>query len=577
MEKLTIQEFPSRMCDLAVDPMHINRTLMHGFFRQEVKTGEIMRPFYTYITEDLEYGQRCLVVAPPADTTDPAAYLETSGLRAFADEEKVFLFLMEARNSAWDLSGKDAAYMNAVYVCAQARDYYITLQDNFYAIGIGDGAAVAHQAVATMSSEWSGVLTVGDLAANLNLYAIGSEKAGLGSNGELQIAAEHSQTPVWIGVSQLTGANLDVVSYWREQNETRPEALSGEGADYIWMPAYVHQLPDINEEIISQVRVTLDQTEFTREFLDNAWRYIGLTARHRGQGKKNLRYIKDPIALGAQKYEMIVDGYARQWFEYVPTVCTPDKTWPVVVMHGRGGTAETFFDLSNMYQVANSRRFIVAVPQASIYQQKPSGLRNVLVWDGIYNGEPVDDVKFIREMLANMQARLPVDSGRIYACGQSSGGMMADTLAKYANDIFAATVSWSGLNFYEQEFMHREVRGNVFPTVIIYGDRDNLFGGHDRVPGLPFPVNPYFIPVVEDRFRRFHLDKNVFDTWETYPITWYSYPNKQGVPMFVAGVVDNMVHANYPEESWITYDQYLSKFRRDADGTLYYCGHMVEK
>jgi hypothetical protein len=45
--------------------------------------------------------------------------------------------------------------------------------------------------------------------------------------------------------------------------------------------------------------------------------------------------------------------------------------------------------------------------------------------------------------------------------------------------------------------------------------------------------------------------------------------------MLTVGVVNNMVHANYPEESWISYDQFMCKFSRDADGTLFYQGNPV--
>ena len=94
------------------------------------------------------------------------------------------------------------------------------------------------------------------------------------------------------------------------------------------------------------------------------------------------------------------------------------------MFHGRGGTAETFFDLSCVSTVAEERHFIAVVPEAGVYQQKPNGLRNVLLWCGIYQDTPVDDVKFIRELVADVESRHSVDKSRVYAMGQSSGGMM---------------------------------------------------------------------------------------------------------------------------------------------------------
>lgn len=45
--------------------------------------------------------------------------------------------------------------------------------------------------------------------------------------------------------------------------------------------------------------------------------------------------------------------------------------------------------------------------------------------------------------------------------------------------------------------------------------------------------------------------------------------------MLVVGTVKDMTHANYPRESWIAYDEFLCKFSKSADGTLYYMGEEV--
>ena len=69
-----------------------------------------------------------------------------------------------------------------------------------------------------------------------------------------------------------------------------------------------------------------------------------------------------------------------------------------------------------------------------------------------------------------------------------------------------------------------------------------------------------------------HLELSRVEIWRADPITWYCYPNEQGIPMLVVGVVSNMVHANYPEESWIAYDQFLCQFSKDEEGNICYRG-----
>ena len=574
MAKMDLKCFPEDMSALPVDPTDLGRTLVDGCFKQSVEVQGQKREFITYIPEKTASCSPCLVVAPPSGE-DGLEYIERSGLKEFADEKKLFLFVMIPENAAWNLSGADADFMNAVYVEAQARDYYVTMQDNFYACGIGDGADVAQQAAARMSSEWSGLMTLGDLQTSLEEITLNKEAAGMG-DGELQIAAERTQLPVWMVVSRWEGASVSAASWWRANNRSGEEVFSTKDADYIWMPAPIRQTLEMDEEMIAQVRVTVGDTACSLARLEQMWSYIGLARRHRGQERKNLRYFKDPLLCGAVRKTMEVDGLTREWYEYVPKCCTPDQKWPVVVvMHGRGGTAETFFDISNMYQVANRRKFIVACPQAGVYQQKKGGLRNVASWSGSLDGKSIDDIRFIRTMLEDMEKRLPVDKGRIYACGQSSGGMMADTLCEFAGELFAATVSWSGLYTPARSTVRGDRSLDAPPSAMIFGEKDRLTAGTAQIPDVPFTISETFKDMIEEKFRRYQLDKSRVQIWRDDPITWYCYPDSQGVPMFTVGIVDHMVHANYPEESWISYDQFFCNFCRDEDGKVCYRGRRI--
>ena len=574
MAKMDLKCFPEDMSALPVDPTDLGRTLVDGCFKQSVEVQGQKREFITYIPEKTASCSPCLVVAPPSGE-DGLEYIERSGLKEFADEKKLFLFVMIPENAAWNLSGADADFMNAVYVEAQARDYYVTMQDNFYACGIRDGADVAQQAACRMSSEWSGLMTLGDLQTSLEEITLNKEAAGMG-DGELQIAAERTQLPVWMVVSRWEGASVSAASWWRANNRSGEEVFSTKDADYIWMPAPIRQTLEMDEEMIAQVRVTVGDTACSLARLEQMWSYIGLARRHRGQERKNLRYFKDPLLCGAVRKTMEVDGLTREWYEYVPKCCTPDQKWPVVVvMHGRGGTAETFFDISNMYQVANRRKFIVACPQAGVYQQKKGGLRNVASWSGSLDGKSIDDIRFIRTVLEDMEKRLPVDKGRIYACGQSSGGMMADTLCEFAGELFAATVSWSGLYTPARSTVRGERSLDAPPSAMIFGEKDRLTAGTAQIPDVPFTISETFKDMIEEKFRRYQLDKSRVQIWRDDPITWYCYPDSQGVPMFTVGIVDHMVHANYPEESWISYDQFFCNFCRDEDGKVCYRGRRI--
>ncbi len=577
---LTIKPLPENMAAFPVDPAHLNRALINGCFRETVQVAEKTRSFLSYLPDEIEYCQRCIVVCPPAEK-DPLAFLEESGLKALADRQKLYIFVMEADQPSWKQDETAADFMNAVYVKIQARDYYVTMQDNIYALGVGDGAEVAQVAASRMSGDWCGLMTIGDLGIDLaadRMPNVGEQK----QNGvELQVSGKKSQLPVWMAFGSLDAAgNAAAVEYWKAHNRVVGEPLSGQGADQIWMPTPVRMTDETNEEKVAQVRLAVGKTADDTELIPVMWAYIGSLRRHRGQGGKILRYFKDPADYGATLHTMVVDGMTRIWYEFVPECCTPDQSWPLVVtMHGRGGTAETFFDLSGMANVAKERRFIAVFPQSSIYQQKPNGLKNVHRWQGIYEGKDIDDVKFIRAMVEDVRKRLPVDSGRIYACGQSSGGLMTDTLCNHAGDMFAACATWSSTEHAAPIDLNLPETDDLVPTLLIFGDRDFLCSSKEKEPDKDFPFRPSK-GVRRDllyKIEKYGCDIHDVESWETYPITWWCYRNKERVPMLTVGHVYDMVHANYPEESRISFDQFFAQFRKGSDGTLYYRGKAVSK
>lgn len=576
MDRLVLQEFPQDASALPVDLEHPNRTLIHGCFRETAQVRGQAREFVTYIPKDLEYCQPCIVVVPPSGV-DTMEYLESSGLRRLADEKRWFLHLLKPQEGRWDDTGLDADFVNAVYVTIQARNYYITMQDNIYACGIGDGAVIAHQACQKMASEWSGLCTFGDLTANIQHSQQASAQAQAQGLLELKVYAQRSQLPVWIVTDRVTENVQAAIDYWKEQNMVVGEPLMGQWADEIWMPTPVRVHYEVNEEYIAQVRVTRGESRFTAEMLDTVWRYIGMARRHRSYKKKNLRYFKDPVACGAVLQERRIDGLARLWYEYVPAGCTPDKKWPLVLcMHGRGGTAETFFDISGMAAVAEERKFIAIFPQASIHQQKPGGLRNVLAWTGTYEGKPIDDVSYLRQVIADCMSRLPVDPGRVYSSGQSSGGIMTDVLCNAASDLFAACASWSGMYHPKKVRQEYDKSEPVIPTMFLVGDSDAFCTLPDPDPDFPFSLIPELKKDIEEKLVRYGLDKTDMQSWTCEPVDYYCFPDKQGVPMLTVGIVKNMAHANYPDESWISFDSYFSQFWKDEQGRLVYRGRIVE-
>ncbi len=568
-----IKRFPEDMSVFAVSRADAKECFLSGLFEESVKTDSGMRSFYTYLKPGLHYNQPCLVIAPPA-SDNIAEWLEKSFWLSFADANDLFLHILIPQNGEWDLGGSDADYMNKIYMQIQSRKYYVTMQDNIYAAGLGSGAAVAQQAVMKMSSEWAGLAAFGDLDGNAMLNAAvlhGAENTG---KTELSVNAAKVQVPVWMGWTRHTDENDNVLRYWLKQNDADAEAFANAYAQEIYFPSTVCRTSQINEEKISQVRVTLGTAGLEdRGLADAVWAFLKKACRHRGFGHKMLRNRIDPEAYGFTLHTMEHQGFTRLWYEYVPAGAAGKAVPLVLCMHGRGGTADSFLSLSGLSRVAEERSFIAVFPEACVYQQRPGGVRNTLLWNGEYEGERIDDTAFLLKVVEDVRSRHSIDRSRIYACGQSSGGMMTAALAQRAPEVFAAVSPWSALVDPDHDLVLPEKIDPAVPFMFLFGDRDWLVSDWENGE-MEFRVTAPIAAFLRNLIRLYGLEEKPLE-YTCGEISWYVFRNKKNVPMLKVGRVAGMTHANYPRESWIAYDEFLCRFSKTEDGTLLYMGEEV--
>lgn len=133
------------------------------------------------------------------------------------------------------------------------------------------------------------------------------------------------------------------------------------------------------------------------------------------------------------------DGLERSYILHVPPGY--DATHPtavVLVFHGGGGNAESIVHLTDFNTQADRAGFLVVYPNGT------GRLRNVLLtWNGgtccgYAQAHNVDDVGFVRAIIADLQSVAAIDPKRIYATGISNGGIMSYRLACEASDLIAA-------------------------------------------------------------------------------------------------------------------------------------------
>ncbi|WP_052190774.1 PHB depolymerase family esterase [Chitinibacter sp. ZOR0017] len=141
-------------------------------------------------------------------------------------------------------------------------------------------------------------------------------------------------------------------------------------------------------------------------------------------------------------------GQTRYYRVHLPPQLKSGQPLPLVVaLHGGGGHRGIMADPRwyGLSPKADQAGFIVAYPNG--LSRWPGG--QFATWNagnccGAARDQAVDDVGFIRAMVAAIAQRWPVDRQRVFATGMSNGAMLAYRLACEAPDVFRAIAAIAG-------------------------------------------------------------------------------------------------------------------------------------
>lgn len=144
---------------------------------------------------------------------------------------------------------------------------------------------------------------------------------------------------------------------------------------------------------------------------------------------------------GDYRFSFVHDGIKRQYLVHVPASYRPGKPTPMLIaLHGGGGDADYQADDSKYRLISKSEQagFIAVFPNG--YSRFSSGILATWNAGGCCAGamkNNVDDVGFIREVIARMKRQANIDPNRIFATGMSNGAMMSWRLACEAPEVRA--------------------------------------------------------------------------------------------------------------------------------------------
>jgi polyhydroxybutyrate depolymerase len=164
--------------------------------------------------------------------------------------------------------------------------------------------------------------------------------------------------------------------------------------------------------------------------------------------------VSSPLAAEDIEGKIHVGGLDRTYRIHLPPSTKNGHEMPlVVVLHGGGGNGLIAARQTHFSEYADREHFVVAYPNGTD-QFRPLlnffGAPGFLTWNagaccGYAMKQGIDDVAFLRAVVADIQHKYPIDLQRVYATGISNGGMMAYRLACEASDIFAAVGVVSGV------------------------------------------------------------------------------------------------------------------------------------
>jgi len=162
------------------------------------------------------------------------------------------------------------------------------------------------------------------------------------------------------------------------------------------------------------------------------------------------------------EHELKAGGLNRSYRLYLPKNYRSNAAAPLLLaLHGGFGTGKNMEEITAFDRVADTRGIIVAYPD---------GVGRA--WNaGTCCARPmkqgIDDVAFMREVIADIALKVNVDRSRVYGAGFSNGAMMVHRVACEAPQTFAAIAAVSG------GIMVKDCApGRGMPTLLIQGRAD---------------------------------------------------------------------------------------------------------
>jgi polyhydroxybutyrate depolymerase len=192
---------------------------------------------------------------------------------------------------------------------------------------------------------------------------------------------------------------------------------------------------------------------------------------------------------------IISSGEKRSYLLYVPKTYDPQKPTPLVIsLHGYAEWPAHQAQISRWNTLADEEGFIVVYPSGTNFPRRWRTMGLTSSTTG-----PLTDVRFIADMIDQLEAKYNIDPARIYANGLSNGGGMSHLLACQLSERIAAIGCVSGAYTYPLADCHP---ARPVPLIAFHGTSDPIvpyLGGPSKSFNIPFPNVPDWMKAWAER------------------------------------------------------------------------------
>jgi polyhydroxybutyrate depolymerase len=149
--------------------------------------------------------------------------------------------------------------------------------------------------------------------------------------------------------------------------------------------------------------------------------------------------VVDGLSPGDHERTLDHGGMTRSYILHVPEGHDPETAAPLLLnMHGYLSSPQMQSQWSQMNETSDPRGWVVAYPAGTANSWNGGSCCGDAASGGI------DDVAFLRAVVADISTLVCVDPRRVHATGMSNGGYMSHRLACEASDVFASVAPVAG-------------------------------------------------------------------------------------------------------------------------------------